>query len=107
MKRIYSTALIASVATTVLVAPFLAQPLTLILHGGTLDFISILGSADISDVPAWWLSGNFISCLGGLLVTWTLCFLIFLLLVFSSASTQRADDGGVLAEPASRRAQRQ
>ena len=96
MKRIYSTALIASVATTVLVAPFLAQPLTLILHGGTLDFISILGSADISDVPAWWLSGNFISCLGGLLVTWTLCFLIFLLLVFSSASTQRADDGGVL-----------
>lgn len=96
MKHIYSTALIASAAITVLVAPFLAQPLSLILHSETPDFISVLGSADISDVPAWWLSGSFISCLDGLLATWAIIFLICLLLVFSSASTQRADDGGVL-----------
>lgn len=96
MKHIYSTALIASAAITVLVAPFLAQPSSLILHGETPDFISVLGSADISDVPAWWLSGSFIPCLDGLLATRAIIFLICLLLVFSSASTQRADDGGVL-----------
>ena len=96
MKHIYSTALIASAVTTVLVAPFLTQPLSLIPHGETPDFISALSNADISDVPAWWLSGSFIPCLGGLLATWALSFLICLLLVFSSASAQRADDGGIL-----------
>lgn len=96
MKHIYSTALIASAVITVLVAPFLTQPFSLILHGEMPDFVSALSNADIADVPTWWLSGSFIPCLGGLLATWAISFLLCLLLVFSSASKQRAGDGGIL-----------
>lgn len=95
MKGIYTTAIAASLVLTALAAPFLAAPLSGLLHG-TAPNLATLNNMDIATVPEWWLSGSLATCPDGLLATWALCLAASLLMALSCAAGRRADDGGVL-----------
>lgn len=96
MKNSYITALAASIALTIATAPFLAVPLSALIHGNAPDLLTILDGASLSVVPSWWFSGGFAPCFDGVLAVWALSFFVCLLLALMSASTQRKEDGGVL-----------
>lgn len=98
MKTIYITALIASAVLTVLVGPFLAEPVAALLHGTAPDLLSALDGIEPAAIPAWWLSGNFLQHLDGVVATWALCLMSSLLMALSSVAGRRADDGGVLGK---------
>lgn len=96
MKNTYIAALVASVVLAAFVAPFLAGPASMMLRGTPPDLASVMDGANLSAIPAWWLSGGPFRHLDGLLATWALCLVASLLLALSGTSGRRADDGGVL-----------
>ena len=97
MKNACIAALAVSIALAVLAAPFLAAPVSTLLHG-TVPSLADLDVISIEAILEWWLSGGFVTCLDGLLATWALCLLASLLMALSSASGRRAEDGGVLGD---------
>lgn len=98
MKTKMLTALVASIVLAVLACPMLASPIDRLVAGLPLDASSLPPAFDAATVLGWWLSGSFIPCPTGTVLTLLLSLCVCSLIAYSSALNARAEDGGVLGD---------
>ena len=97
MRKAFVSALVAAAITTVLASPTIADVLESFL-GDTFDATRVSDALVTSGIAAWWASGAFVSCPAGVGAAFGVCLLGYLLAFLFNATSQRAEDGGVLGE---------